>query len=242
MRGDRTETVIACALIPRFALLATLGERRALLSKPLALAPEPGGPQVVGEVSGPAEAFGIGAGMRLGEALARCPELGLVTPDPERAESAWEAALRRLEGIGARVEPACPGEAFFAAGGLVGLYGSLERVLGRGRDAVGPGARMGGGSSRLCAYAAALRTRRRRAPTIVPAAMTRSFLAPLPVGLLGDRLSDGLSLSGGAADAARTGFADLPEKLRRLGLESLGQLAALPDAAVADRFGETGLR
>jgi nucleotidyltransferase/DNA polymerase involved in DNA repair len=242
MREDRNGSVIACALIPRFALLATLGERRALLSRPLALAPEPGGPQVVGETSGPAEAFGVRAGMRLAEALARCPELGLVAPDPERAESAWEGALRRLEGIGAGVEPACPGEAFFEAGGLVGLCGSLEKALRRAQDAVGPGARLGAGSSRLCAYAAALRARRRRAPTIVPAATTRAFLEPLPVGLLRDRLSDGFALSGGAADAARTGSADLPEKLRRLGLETLGQLAALPDAAVADRFGEAGLR
>src|SRR6476646_160315 len=107
--------VIACALIPRFALLATLDERRELLFRPLALAPEPGGPQVIGEASGPAEAFGIRAGMRLGEALARCPELTLVPPDPERAESAWEEALRCLEAIGAAVEPGRPGEAFFEA-------------------------------------------------------------------------------------------------------------------------------
>jgi nucleotidyltransferase/DNA polymerase involved in DNA repair len=235
--------VIACALIPRFALLATLDERRELLFRPLALAPEPGGPQVIGEASGPAEAFGIRAGMRLGEALARCPELTLVPPDPERAESAWEMALRRLEGIGAQVEPALPGVAFFEAAGLVGLWGgSLERVLRRAREAVGTQCRLGAGSSRLCAYAAALRPRRRRTPTIVPAAMTRAFLTPLPVGLLRDGLSGGRLAPGGAGEAARTGSADLPEKLERLGVVRLGQLAELPDAAIADRFGELGLR
>jgi protein ImuB len=36
--------------------------------------------------------------------------------------------------------------------------------------------------------------------------------------------------------------ADLPEKLERLGVRTLGQLAALPEAAIADRFGEAGLR
>jgi protein ImuB len=35
---------------------------------------------------------------------------------------------------------------------------------------------------------------------------------------------------------------DLAEKLERLGVRTLGQLAALPDAAIADRFGEIGLR
>ena len=65
----------------------------------------------VGPASGPAEAFGIRAGMRLGEALARCPGLILVPPDIERTEALWERALRRLEGIGAAVESARPGEA-----------------------------------------------------------------------------------------------------------------------------------
>jgi protein ImuB len=60
--------------------------------------------------------------------------------------------------------------------------------------------------------------------------MTGAFLAPLPVGLLRDRLSD---------EWERV---DLPEKLERLGVGTLGQLAELPDAAIADRFGEAGLR
>jgi protein ImuB len=120
MRQESDESVIACALIPRFTLLAMVEGRRELLLRPMALAPEPGGPQVVGEASGPAEAFGVHTGMRLGEALARCPDLALVPPDPERAEAAWEDALLRLEGIGAAVEPGRPGDAFFKAGGLRG--------------------------------------------------------------------------------------------------------------------------
>ncbi len=223
------ESVIACALIPRFTLLAVVEGRRELLLRPMALAPEPGGPQAVGEASGPAEAFGVHAGMRLGEALARCPELALVPPDPERAETAWEDALRRLEEIGAAVEPGRPGEAFFEAGGLRGLYGTVERALRRARDAIGPPVRLGAGRTRLVAYAAAKRSRPRRAPVVVPAATTRSFLAPLPVSLLRERLDD---------EWARV---DLPDKLERLGIGSLGQLAALPDAAIADRFGRPGL-
>jgi len=66
MSQESAESVIACALIPRFTLLAVVEGRRELLFRPMALAPEPGGPQVVGEASGPAEAFGVHAGMRLG--------------------------------------------------------------------------------------------------------------------------------------------------------------------------------
>jgi protein ImuB len=200
---------------------------------------------MVGEASGPAEAFGVRAGMRLGEALARCPELGLVPPDPERAEAAWEQALGRLEGIGAAVEPGRPGEAFFEAAGLRGLWGgSLEGVLRRARKAIGPPVRLGAGQTRLCAYAAALRARPRRAPMIVPEATTRAFLAPLPVGLLrtNARRLLGSASGGGTVGGEPIADFDLPEKLERLGVDTLGQLAALPDAAIADRFGEAGLR
>src|SRR5215212_8635733 len=115
---------VACVLIPRFQLLAALpsDKRRKLLSQPAALAPEPGAAQLVGEASAPAESMGIRAGMRVGEALSRCPELALVPPDPERAERAWEQVLRRLEGIGAEVESSRAGEAFFGVDGLRGLW------------------------------------------------------------------------------------------------------------------------
>jgi protein ImuB len=234
--------MIACALIPRLPLLAAVGESRQLLGKAVALAPQPGGPQVVGEVSGAAGTFGIHAGMRLGEALARCPRLDLVQPDPERAESMWEEALCRLEGIGAGVEPGRPGEAFFAIEGLRGLWGgTAEGVLARARRALAPSrgtrgfaARLGAGPGRLCAYAAALRDRPRggrRPPPIVPPGSARTFLAPQPVGLLRDRLADD-----------EWERACLPDELERLGVRTLGELAALPDAAVADRFGQPGLR
>src|SRR4029079_8013789 len=120
---------VACALIPRFRLIAAIEGRRELLTGPAALAPEPGAAQLIGEVTEPAERFGLRPGMRLGEALSRCPELTLIPPDPERAELAWERALRRLEGIGAKVEAGGAGEAFFEAGGLVGLWSGLEGVL-----------------------------------------------------------------------------------------------------------------
>jgi nucleotidyltransferase/DNA polymerase involved in DNA repair len=223
--------MVACALITRFPLLVALGERRKLLARPVALAPEPDAPQVVGEVSGAAEAYGIHAGMRLGEALARCPGLGLVPPDLVRAEEEWEAALRSLEGIGASVESDRPGEAFFEAEGLRPLWGgSIEGVLARSRKALTRPVRLGAGSTRLCAYAAALRARPRRGPVIVPVGAGRPFLASQPVGLLRERLPD------------EWDRVNVPDTLERLGVRTLGELAALPVAAVADRFGDPGLR
>ena len=53
----------------------------------------------------------------------------------------------------------------------------------------------------------------------------RAFLAPLPVALL----------------RARPELEDLPETLERLGVRTLGELAALPSSAMAERFGHAGL-
>ena len=224
----------ACALIPRLSLTSALGERREMLGRPVALAPEPGGPQIVGEASGAAEAFGVRAGMRLAEALSRCPTLALVAADPVRAEAAWESSLRRLEGLGAAVEPARPGEAFFALEPLCGLYGSIAAVLARARRALGPPARLGAGPNRLCAHAAATRMRARRPAVIVPEPAAQRLLAGLPVAALRDRLGDERRRSWEEA-----AFID---SLERLGVRTLGELAALPAGAVADRFGEPGLR
>src|SRR3954466_12422733 len=129
---------VTCALVPRFRLIAATSGNRETLARPSALAPEPGAAQLIGEVSEPAERFGLRAGMRMGEALSRCPELALVPPDPERAERSWEEVLRRLEGIGAQVESGRAGEAFFEAGGLSRLWGGIEGVLERARRQLGP--------------------------------------------------------------------------------------------------------
>ena len=222
--------VVAAVLIARFGLLAAVGDRRMLVSQPVALAPELGGRQAIGEASGPAEAYGVRAGMSLSEALLRCPELALVPPDPARAEAAWEEILRRLEGIGAAVEPGRAGEAFFETAGLRGLWGDSAGVLAKAREDVGVPARLGAGPTRFCAYAAARaarpRSRRRRGRTtagagdgghrepilgtlqrgpggsvIVPKRELRLFLAPLPLEILRDRLAS-FAATGSAAGAA----------------------------------------
>src|SRR4051794_17259899 len=155
--------MVVCILFSRFALVAALEGRRELMGEPVALAPEAGRRQVVGEVSPAAEAFGVVPGMRVGEALARCPELRLVPPDPDGVRTLWRRALGRLERIGAACESDREGEAFFEADGLRGIHGGgLEGGLDAARAAVGRGARLGCAPGRFSAYAAALRARPRR--------------------------------------------------------------------------------
>src|SRR5438309_10818102 len=125
--------VVVCALFPRFQLTVAAGDRNELLQAPCALAPEPGGVQIVGEVSLGAEAFGVHPGMRLGEALARCPRLTLVPPEPAGVADEWERLLVRLAAIGASVEPERPGLVCFDVRGLLRLHGGLEGVLAAAR-------------------------------------------------------------------------------------------------------------
>src|SRR3954452_19547872 len=110
--------IIVCVLLPRFALAVAAGGREALAAAPLALAPEIGREPLIGETSAAAEAHGVPAGLRLGEALARCPTLRLVTPDPAGVSDAWEHVVAALEGIGAAVETERPGIAWFEERGL----------------------------------------------------------------------------------------------------------------------------
>jgi protein ImuB len=219
--------VIACVLYPRFALLAAMEGRGEALRQPAALAPEPGGRQFVGEVSASAEAFGVAAGMGVGEALARCPELRLVPPDPEGVRSAWGRVLDGLQGIGADSESDRAGVAYFEVDGLRGIHGGVDGVLAAARGKLGRTARLGCAPSRFAAYAAALRARPRRrgGAVVVSRREVAGFLAPLPAALL----------------RSRPELAELPDVLDRLGIRTLGELAELPPAAMAERFGHPGL-
>src|SRR5881398_21378 len=92
--------VIACLAIPGLELKAALRRTPTLALRPAALAPEPQGQPLLGPVTAAAEAAGVRPGMRLGEALATCPQLVLVDPDPAAAEQAWEEIVRSLEDAG----------------------------------------------------------------------------------------------------------------------------------------------
>jgi nucleotidyltransferase/DNA polymerase involved in DNA repair len=222
---------VVCVLLERFELAVAAGGRAGLLGEPAALAPQAGRELFIGAASQAAEAYGIHAGMRMGEALSRCPRLALVPPDPMGVAEAWEQALTRLESLGAAVESLRPGEACFDARGLERLHaGRVVKMLAEGylaargserlrRLLAGP--RIGQGPTRFCAFVAASGARVRRPGRVAGAA----DLAPYEIALL----------------RRRAETAALVEPLERLGIATLGDLAALSRSAVADRFGRPGL-
>jgi protein ImuB len=216
--------MIACIVIPGFELRTALRQRPRLQVEPAALAPEPGTEPLLGPVTAAAEASGVRPGMRLGEALATCPSLKLVDPDPAAAEEAWEQIVRRLEDAGIAVDPAGPGCAYFETRGVERLYGGLEPALRRALKAVGPGwdARVGAARRRFAALAAA-NVARTGQVLIVSDEHAREFISPLPLTLL--------PLAAGQR-----------EELQELGITKLGELAGLPGGAVAERLGPDGRR
>src|SRR5436305_12045754 len=216
--------MIACLSIPGFELRAALRLTPALALRPAALAPEAGTEPLLGPVTAAAEAAGVRPGMRLGEALASCPELVLVERDPAGAEQAWEGILRALEDTGFVVDPAEPGTVFFETRGVERLYGGLERALKRALAAVGSSwdPRVGAAERRFAALAAASVARPGQV-MVVSSDRLQEFLAPLPLALL-------------PLERERSA------ELESLGVRSLGQLAGLPGAAVAERLGADGRR
>jgi protein ImuB len=143
------------------------------------------------------------------------------------AEDVWEDELRRLEGIGAALESERAGEAFFAIDGLRGIHGGGRAgVVAAARRAAALPVRIGVAPTRFAAFAAAGDGER-----AVPAAELSEFLDPLPVAALTSRL-----------DLDEREAEVFVETLRRLGIATLGALAALSPRRVADRFGRLGLR
>ena len=193
---DRVRTcvrMIVCVLLPRFELAVAAGGRAGCCGGPAALAPEPGREQLVGEVSQAAEAFGVHAGMRLGEALARCPRLALVPPDPIGVAEAWERVLARLEALGAAVEAGRPGAGVLrraraaapARRPLDGVLAATRAALCRARRGAArrarAGLRRGRGSARARRASARWSRRPRgRGPSRAPASSRRAGRAAAP--------------------------------------------------------------
>ena len=216
--------MIACLSIPGFELRASLRARPRLALVPAALAPVEGTEPLLGPVTAAAEAAGVKPGMRLGEALAMCPSLTLVEPDPAAAEHEWESIIRRLEDSGFSVEPAGLGCAYFETRGVERLYGGLEQALTRALEAVGSSwdPRVGAAERRFAALAAATVARPGQL-LVVSDEQSSAFLAPHPLTLL----------------PLETGRR---QELQDLGVRTIGGLAALPDASVAERLGADGRR
>ena len=173
--------------------------------------------------SAEARAEGVRAGQRRRQAESTCPGLVVVGRDEDKEARAFEPVVTAVAGFCPTVEVVRPGLCAFAARGPARYFGGEESLAGQVAAAVDLVAG-GTGTTVRCRvgiadgpFAATLAARRGR---IVPPGETAGFLAPLSVQELG-----------------RPELADL---LERLGVSTLGQLAALPAPQVLERFGWEG--
>jgi nucleotidyltransferase/DNA polymerase involved in DNA repair len=215
-------SVLYCA-IPHFAAALARREGAAVEDRPLILV---GPEQRVFAVSAQAAACGVVPGMPLSVAQVRCPEARLLEANIARCRSESEILLQLLEDTSPQVEPHGWGGAYVDLGDLARSRAAALRIcqhVGRAvRQELGEALQpaLGWDSSKFTAQAAARRTQPGRLRAI-DAVQERSFLRPLPVTLLPL-----------AAEAL--------QRLRFLGLHTLGQYAALPSPAIWQQFGRPG--
>jgi protein ImuB len=162
-----------------------------------------------------ARSDGVAEGLRRREAQNRCPRLVVVAHDPGRDARAFEPVLVAVEQLVAGVEVVAPGSCAFAVRGPARYFGgeqpAAERVVEQIAQECAVAAQAGVADGVFAAGLAA------RAGRIVPPGQTPAFLAGLDIGTL-DR-------------------PELTDRLRRLGIRTLGGFAELPPGDVLTRFG-----
>jgi protein ImuB len=189
--------------------------------------------------SATARAQGVRRGLRRREAQARCPDLAVLGRDPDRDARAFEVVAAAVEELTPGVEVVRPGLVALPARGPARYFGGeevvaeqlVDHVAGRTRAECQVGVADG-------LFAAGLAARRGRT---VPPGGSAAFLAPLPIAEL--ELEPGVEPDTAGADHPGAGQrSELVGLLRRLGLRTLGDFAALPAADVASRFDAAALR
>jgi protein ImuB len=172
---------------------------------------------------------GVTRHQRRREAQGRCPGLTVVEHDPACDARAFEPVVAALEALTPRLEITRPGQVAFPTRGPSRYFGGDDALVGRALALAGEAiAALAAGPVVVRAgaadgpFAAALAARAGRPGRVVPPGESPRFLAGVPLAAL-ER-------------------PELVDVLHRLGLRTLGDLAALPAPDVLARFGTEGQR
>jgi protein ImuB len=179
--------------------------------------------------SAAARAKGVRRGLRRREAEGLCPGLEVHVVDLDGEARAFEAVAGAVATLTPRVEVLRPGTLALPTRGPSRYFGG-DAVLASRAGALADAALEGRARCRTGVadglFAAVLAARR---GVVVDPGASAAFLAPLPVAALHH-----------AGEPA--GLVDLVGLFRRLGLRRLGDVAAIPPATLAGRFGPVGDR
>jgi protein ImuB len=161
---------------------------------------------------------GVRRGLRRREAQSRCPQLVVVEYDAGRDARAFEPVVAAVEEVAVGVEVIRPGACALAARGPARYFGgeeaAAERIVEQVAEACAVESQVGIADG---VFAAGLAARDGR---VIAPGETRAFLAGMPIDAL-----------------ERPELTDL---LKRLGIKTLGDFAALPAGDVLTRFGFDG--
>lgn len=174
-----------------------------------------------------ARRFGVNSAMPMAVALRRCPQAVVLEPHYERYQEASASVMRILGDITPLVEPLSIDEAFLDVRGALGLFGPpyaiAVAVRERIRSETGLVASVGAAATKFVAKLASGRAKP-DGLLVVPAADTLAFLHPQPI----------TALWGVGASSA--------ERLERLGLRTIGDVADAPLDALERALGPASAR
>lgn len=172
-----------------------------------------------------ARAYGVNSAMPMAVALRRCPHAVLLEPHYDRYQAASRQVMAILGDVTPLVEPLSIDEAFLDVGGARALFGPpwyIGRMLRERIHAeTGLVASVGAASTKFVAKLASSRAKP-DGLLVVPHDDTLAFLHPLPISALW-----------GVGRATE-------EKLARLGLRTVGDVAETPVDALRRAVGEAG--
>lgn len=172
--------------------------------------------------SAPARAAGVRRGMRKRQAQATCPEMTVVAADDHRDGRQFEPVVAAVTDLAPATEIVRPGLLVLRLGGPARFHGGeaafAEELIDR-VSACGVESQVGVADELFTAVTAARRGKH------VPFGGDRAYLADLPIA--------DLAAEPALGEPSRT---ELVELLRRLGMITIGDFAALRAADIATRF------
>jgi DNA polymerase IV len=203
-------------------------DRPELKGQPVIIGADPKGGRgrgVVATASYEARRFGVGSAMPISEAWRRCPQGVYVRPDMEKYSRVSAEVMGVLRGFTDCVEPISIDEAFLDATGSRRMLGTGEQVAHALKRALVEHtqltASVGVATSKLVAKIAS-DLRKPDGLVVVTPGTEAAFLAPLPIRRLW-----------GVGPKTE-------EDLARLGVRTIGDLAGLDPARLAQRLGSHG--
>lgn len=215
-------TRYASCWVPRFPVAALMRSDPRLRGRPVVALTRTPATRIVFDASPEAWTRGVRPGMSASEAVSRVPDLVCHDRDLEAERSAAGALLDAAWATSPRLEVAGPDCVHLDLTGLRALLGDEPRIGERLVDTVAAldlPAHVGIAGTRT---AAALVAQAAPGLTWVPPGQERAFLGPAPLALLQP-------------------LPDLAQSLERWGIRTLGELAALPKAALLARLGSDGV-